>query len=441
MTAYDDLDRTLDAWLGTAPAPVAPPEGLAQILETSRSRRPRPSFVAGFGSNWVNGSTGRIAGATATLRPALVIALVALLAIALVGSALLVGSRLVAPKTPLRSYVNELVPAPDLSLPMAYPTLVPLLDGRVLVIGDDGDGGGQGTRALVYDPATGVSEPTGPLVKGDPLAVDSAVRLKDGRVLVIGSDESQVANAFAQVFDPRTMTFAPVGPMATPAMWAAAALLPDGRVLVAGGIPPGQNGATSSAQLFDPETLTFSATGSMTTSRQRTTMATLPDGRIFVAPGESRTSVETYDPSTGTFSGAGALSSYGFGRAIALPDGRVVVLGGSSLSSRGFAAVWDPTSLTFSTEYQLPEPIADATVLDDGRVLLIDGSSSSRTDILEPMTGAYAFESSLTRAWLPRVIRLADGRVLLVGGLADGKLRPEGGGSSAPGVPTVEVFQ
>ena len=101
----------------------------------------------------------------------------------------------------------------------------------------------------------------------------------------------------------------------------------------------------------------------------------------------------------------------------------------------------DPTSLTFSTEYDLPEPIADATVLDDGRILLIDGASSSRTHILEPMTGAYAFESSLTRAWQPRVIRLADGRVLLVGGLADGKLRPEGGGTSAPGVSTVEVFQ
>ena len=71
-------------------------------------------------------------------------------------------------------------------MPMAHPALVPLLDGRVLVIGDDGDGGGTGTRALVYDPATGVSEPTGPLVSGDSLWVEAAVRLKDGRVLVIG---------------------------------------------------------------------------------------------------------------------------------------------------------------------------------------------------------------------------------------------------------------
>ena len=53
MTAYDNLDRTLDAWLGTAPAPVAPPEGLASIMEATRGRRSRPSIVAGFGSNWV----------------------------------------------------------------------------------------------------------------------------------------------------------------------------------------------------------------------------------------------------------------------------------------------------------------------------------------------------------------------------------------------------
>ncbi len=438
MTAYDDLDRTLDAWLGTAPAPVAPLEGLARILATSRGRRPRPSPVAGFGSHWMDGS------APHALRPALVIALVAL-ALALVGAVVLVGSRLVAPRTPPHTYVNELASAPDLSLPMARPALAPLLDGRVLVIGDDGDGGGTGTRALVYDPATGVSERTGPLVKGDPLFVDSAVALKDGRVLVIGSDESQVANAFAQAFDPRTMTFAPVGPMATPAMWAAAALLPDGRVLVAGGIPPGQDGATSSAQLFDPDTSAFSATGSMTATRQFASTAILPDGRVFVSPGESRTTVEIYDPITGTFSFAGTMSSYGYGDAIALPDGRVVVLGGSSLGRDGFAEVWDPTSLTFSPRRDLPGLVRSATLLDDGRILLagerrIGEQTGSWSGTYDPTTGVTTPIQRI-RAWDPTATRLADGRVLIVGGLTDGMTNHGEGGKSAPAVPTVEIFQ
>jgi WD40 repeat protein len=336
--------------------------------------------------------------------------------------------------------VNELVSAPDLSLPMAQPALVPLLDGRVLVIGDDGDGGGTGTRALVYDPATGVSESTGPLVSGESLAIVDAVRLRDGRVLVIGE-------TLAQIFDPDTLRFAPVGPLVTPRSMAGVAALPDGRVLVAGGYPSGLGvygtaDAMSSAELFDPKTLTFSPTGSMSTSRSMLSMAVLPDGRVFVSPGESRMTVETYDPSTGTFSAAGTMSSYGYGDAIALPDGRVVVLGGMSLSNRGFAAVWDPASLTFSPQRNPPGQVRSATLLDDGRILLLgDRSLGSRSSVYDPTTGETTSIRPFTKAWWPKATRLSDGRVLIVGGLTDGDIRPEGGGTQAPGVSTVEIFQ
>ena len=194
MTAQNDLDRALGAWFA-AEVSLAPPEPLARVIETTRSLRPHPALVARVGSHWVGtGSADRPLGRIAGLRPAMVV-VVALLAVALVGAAVLVGSRLDTPKPPPRTYVDELVPAADLSLPMAHPALVPLLDGRVLVIGDDGDGGGTGTRALVYDPATGTSEATGPLASSESLWVEAAVRLTDGRVLVIG-------NGAAQVFDP-----------------------------------------------------------------------------------------------------------------------------------------------------------------------------------------------------------------------------------------------
>jgi hypothetical protein len=391
--------------------------------------------------------------------------LVGLLLAALAGGALLVGSRLLAPRTPPHTYVNELVSAPDLSLPMAHPALVPLLDGRVLVIGDDGDGGGTGTRALVYDPATGVSAPTGPLVSSDSLGVESTVRLKDGRVLVIANTFADPQQDATQVFDPSTRRFTRVGSRITPRTGAAVALLPDGHVLFAGGTPSGQDGATSSAELFDPDTLAFSPTGSMGTSRSMHSMAVLPDGRVFVSPGESRTTVETYDPRTGTFSGAGTMSSYFHGNmAIALPDGRVVVLGGSSLSGQGFAEVWDPTSLTFSpgcrprpcpvlapdggmmaAESDLPGPVTSATLLDDGRILLageqrIGEQTASWSGTYDPTTGVTT-PIQTTRAWDPRATRLADGRVLVVGGLTDGRTDHGEGGMSAPAVTTVEIFQ
>jgi WD40 repeat protein len=434
MTAHNDLDRTLGAWFSGEATATPPPEPLARTIESTRNTRPRPALVARIGSDWVAaGTTSGVRGGIAGLRPAVAVVVVGLLALALAGGAVLVGSRLIAPRPIPHSYLNELVSAQDLSMPMAYPALVPLLDGRILVIGNDGDGGGTGTRALVYDPATGVSEQTGPLVSGDSLEVESAVRLKDGKLLIVG-------NAFAQVFDPSTLRFTPVGPMITPRTWAAVAVLPDGHVLIAGGYPSGQDGATSSAELFDPDTSTFSTTGSLGTSHAGAAAAILPDGRVFVAPGLSRLTAEVYDPGTGTFSAAGTISSYSSGDiAIALPDGRVVVFDGS-VGIKGFAEVWDPTSLTFSPRHELPGRVRSATLLDDGRILVVGGEPANWSGIFYPTAGVTT-PVQTTRAWGPRATRLADGRVLIVGGLTDGNIRSEGGGTSAPGVSTVEIFQ
>lgn len=335
------------------------------------------------------------------------------------------------------TYANEFVAAPDMSMSMAQPALVPLLDGRVLVIGDDGDGIGTTTRALVYDPVTGVSELTGPPLFEDSLWVESAIRLKDGKVLVIG-------NGAGQIFDPSTMRFEVVGPMETPRTGAATALLPDGRVLVAGGIPLQQDAAVSSAEVFDPATSTFMSTGSMGTSRVGSATATLPDGRIFVAPGESRKTAEVYDPSTGTFSAAGTMSTYFGGLAVALSDGRVVVLGSIGLRTQGLLAVWDPITRTFSDPRALPGPVSTATLLDDGRILMTGGRFTRWSGTYDPTGGGTRRTiEQPTTAWGPGAVRLADGRVLFVGGLVDLNVRPgaSGGGVIAPALPTVEIFQ
>ena len=432
MTAQNDLDRTLGAWFDMEAVSAPPPEPLARIIETTRGRRPRPTPVAGFGSQWVNNSTSGVLGAMTTLRPGLVIGLVALLVLALVGGAVLVGSRLLNPPIPMgHVYLNELVEAPDLSMVMTHSVLVPLVDGRVLVIGAGSDGGGRPTTALLYDPATGASVTAGPMESADQyfVGVISAVRLKDGRVLVIG-------DGVTQIFDPTTLRFAPVGPMVTPRRWAGVALLHDGRVLITGGYPVGGDAAVSSAELFDPDTLSFSPTGSMGTSRSMPSMAVLPDGRVFVSPGESRTTVEIYDPGTRTFSAAGTVSSYGYGDAIALPDGRVVVIGGSSLGRQGFAEVWDPTSLTFSPRRDLPGRVTSATLLDDGRIFLIGERDGQWSGTYDPATGLTPAQTP--RAWWPSATRLHDGRVLIVGGTIDGSTP---GGVSAPAVPTVQIFR
>ena len=247
------------------------------------------------------------------LRPALLVALVALLALAVVGGALLVGGRLVAPPRIPHAYTDRFVSLPDLPTPVGSPIAVELQDGRVLVIG-----GIFGLTPFVYDPTTSTSVATGPVLSPNGI-IGNAVGLRDGRVLLTGDGVSQV-------FDPATMSFTPTGPAVTARSSPMLAPLPDGRVLFAGGVQPGTDTRLHSAELFDPKTLTFSPTGSMTYDAGD--LVTLPDGRVSVA---SSPNAEMYDPRSGTFAFAGVIPA-GVTGATALPDGRVVLVGVTSVT-------------------------------------------------------------------------------------------------------------
>jgi hypothetical protein len=359
-------------------------------------------------------------------------ALVALLILALLASFAIVGALLLRRADfPPRIYQDVLVPAPDLSVEMTHPVVVPLRDGRVLVIGTGSEGFGTPTTVLVYNPATGTSV----VVAQFPVAsysVTSAVRLLDGRVLIGGSSP--------RIFDPETLQFVQVGPMIGLREDPDMALLQDGRVLIAGGHLPSGDWLRS-AELFDPETLTFSATGSVTSDLGRSfgDIVTMPDGQVFYG----RAQVEIYDPETGSFSSGGSMPDFDLRVAIVAPDGRVVGLGNSHLTSVSHAAAWDPASQTWSPLIKEAGFIGGATLLDDGRILLIGSSPSNTwtwTGIYDPTARKLELTTPST-AWWPSLARLNDGRVVFVGGVIDGQIRSYGGGVLAPAMPTVEIFQ
>ena len=130
-----------------------------------------------------------------------------------------------------------------------------------------------------------------------------------------------------------------------------ATLLPNGRVLVAGGIPDNtEQVQLASAELYDPSTGKWSATGSMSTPRSKHTATLLANGKVLVAggfcaplgPGGGATkgcpaqedldgaiaNAELYDPATGKWTATGSMSTARFlHTATLLADGNVLVAG------------------------------------------------------------------------------------------------------------------
>lgn len=160
----------------------------------------------------------------------------------------------------------------------------------------------------------------------------------------------------------------------------------------------------------------FVPTGNMTTQRGSHTATALPDGRVLLTGGTNGrgtilASAEIYDPITGTFQLTGNMSRPRFGHsAILLPDGRVLIVGSDG---PGFE-IYDPTTGTFSpapaTGYQAWG--RGAAVLPDGKVLIV-GDNADRYD---PQTGTADWLGTLlagkTTAWQITAAVLPDSRIV-----------------------------
>jgi N-acetylneuraminic acid mutarotase len=121
-------------------------------------------------------------------------------------------------------------------------------------------------------------------------------------------------------------------------------LLPNGRVLVAGGDTGGQQTAT--AELYDPTTDTWSPTGALSTPRAGHTAIALADGSVLVVGGYHQDvfvpAVERFAPGTGTWLHAGTVPAPREAFAAVLLDtGSVLVCGGSTAPG---TPIWRPVS-------------------------------------------------------------------------------------------------
>lgn len=268
-------------------------------------------------------------------------------------------------------------------------------------------------------------------------ASHTATVLPDGRVLITGGfkkgpdGRSQIYSLTAELFDPKTESFLRTGDMNFRRAGHTATLLPNGKVLIAGGFT--ENGLTASAEVYDPASQTFLLVGSMSVARGGSTATLLPNGNVLVAGGGdaiATATAELFHPATNQFSPTGAMTAPRLAHtATLLPDGKVLMLGGAGdhtvLAS---AELYDPATRTFTPAgaMKLPRYKHAAIVLKDGHTLILGGSDEQdwrgkyhSAEIYDWKSGRFTPIPAMAsdRFKFPgAVVQLEGGNILICGG-------------------------
>ncbi len=287
--------------------------------------------------------------------------------------------------------------------------------------------------------ATGTLRPTDTLNQAR--YTHTATRLSDGRVLVAGGLEGDdVALDSTEVYDPAQGQFTPAGRMTTKRVGHTATLLPNGRVLITGG--SGNTfyaGALASAELFDPRTNSFRAVANMSAARLAHRATLLANGKVLITGGQDETrdklaSAEIFDPATETFHPISAMNAKRADHtATLLKNGFVLLAGGGSKSEpderpQASAELYDPAKQAFvmTGTMSLPRYKHSAATLPDGRVLILGGSDArmwegryASAEIYDPVVGKFTATANLNTARYKirdAVVTLPNGKILVAGG-------------------------
>jgi len=190
-------------------------------------------------------------------------------------------------------------PTGDLNIARYGHTATLLQDGTVLVVGGSNDGDLASTLngAESYHPAIGTWSAVQSLPA--PVILHTATLLKSGKVLIAGGYMPRFPDGYAapvslnaaQLYDPATGTWGLTEPLKVGRDSHTATLLRDGTVVVAGGVawqgqyPEIQHQSLGSTETYDPVSGGWAPASSLITARSGHTATLLPDGRVLVAGG------------------------------------------------------------------------------------------------------------------------------------------------------------
>ena len=274
-----------------------------------------------------------------------------------------------------------------------------LQDGRLLVTGGTTHESVEGQNrfvalasAEVYDPKKNAWTTVAPMT--DARNGHTATLLLDGTVLVVGGAREQRQHLTSvERFDPKNNTWQVEKQLAVARWLHAAVLTSDGDVVVVGGRSnAGQQGkgpgvSIADVERFDVKTGAWQVLPPMSEPRQRTAVvAEATGGGVIVIGGQTATSstnyAETWAPGLTDWKPfenhlSMSLSSHSGTR---LPNGDLVVIGGEPPNQVDTTRVqrWLIASKQWclAGELVIGRKMHTATLLNDGRVLVVGGTSS-----------------------------------------------------------------
>ena len=208
-------------------------------------------------------------------------------------------------------------------------------------------------RTDVYLPAERKWIPAGPML--DARSDHAATALLTGMVMVIGGNKGPRLLQSTEIYDVKNDRWFRSAPLPEPRTELSAFTLSDGRVLVAGGVDP-SGAASDKTYFYNPPADEWTDGPRMRLPRVQHAALQLTNGDVLFMGGDGAASgtSERYDAKLGVFALAGTLvDPRQAARAAALPDGRVVLVGGMPPRNADFsplrsAEMWDPLTERWS---------------------------------------------------------------------------------------------
>lgn len=275
----------------------------------------------------------------------------------------------------------------------------------------------------------------------------SATLLKDGRILLTGGYGKYGEMSSSEIYNPKTKKSIKMPNMHYSRQEHSAVLLKNGKVLIVGGhqtLIHKQKQINNIAEIFDPVANKFCKAPKMNYKYfRRPFVVTLNNGKVFIAGGYKKNGkwgfpeseqryAELYDPEKNTFVSLGKMiKNHSYGTATLLKDGRVILIGGNSADKSNkatkFTEIFDPKTRSFKLAALLNDNrlFHTATLLKNGKILITGGETTAvrktnylySAEIYDPNKNKfYKISNMVTPRAMHLAILLPNGNVILFGG-------------------------